>query len=124
MAAFREHAAVGSQQLKVLIANHGRSDVVSLDYHHFMADPARAGGEIFNACGLGNEELPTCLQMMNDKRLERVSGVVGETIVGGRTQLNLREKANVYRICTRTEVRWQKSSRQKGSGGDSTFHRV
>jgi hypothetical protein len=99
-----------SMATDTLIRHYDDPRVLPVDYHWFAKNTESASRAIFDFIGLDDKEIGRCLEKMNDPRLERVSGVVGESIRGGKTRLSAMERFKVFMICGRTERHWQRIS--------------
>ncbi|MAC77506.1 MAG: hypothetical protein CML66_05525 [Rhodobacteraceae bacterium] len=96
---FADACAVVARALTALAAQCEAEDVAVVRFNPFMADPAGAGAALLRHLDLDTAQLDQCLADMRDPALERVKGVVGESVLGGATRLSAEEKALVAEIC-------------------------
>lgn len=103
---FRHACTTWRSATRIAIENLGKPDVLPIDFAEFMNDPSVAGRTIFETLGLSTKQLDRCLSAMNGAETERLKEVVGESVRGGNTQLNLLERAQVALFCKQTEAEW------------------
>ncbi|WP_379552523.1 sulfotransferase family protein [Qipengyuania sp. DGS5-3] len=104
--AFHQACKTWRSATRIAIENLRKPDVLPIDFAEFMTNPSVAGRIIFDRIGLSTDQLDHCLGAMNGAETERLKEVVGETVRGGNTRLNLAEKLQIAFFCRQTEVEW------------------
>lgn len=91
----------------VCSSHFGDPNFLFIEYSEFINKADQEAGRVFDFIGLDCSEIKRCVDRMQDKSLERVRGVVGESIRGGKTKLSFREGFVVLKYCLLADLRYR-----------------
>ena len=103
---FEDACKMVARATDIMTERCGDDDTAVMRFTPFMEQPRAVGAALLQHLGLDDGPLDNCVTDMRDPKLERVKGVVGESLRGGTTRLTAEERAQVLEICGQAQEAW------------------